>query len=188
MKLEEAIVRLEDQLGTLATTLVALRVSLVEDRPVRPKGPGLALFDQLELAVDDTEGMVEEARQAAAVARNCVAVDSPERPRLQRALSVCQNRLQKIQRRQAAELASPERIRELRRVGEGRRGEWLGWTLSVSDALEGCGTQILDAAEGLAEVWMMLAERGAGTSVSVQTSAVGQKVCLSPQETIEELN
>ena len=104
----------------------------------------------------------------------CQAVLYPlDGDRARRALTLCQERFQRFARHFSFELASYERIEDLRTVGEERGEDWLYWAGVVKRALEQSREQVEEVREKLFVCWQELAERIATTSVSIQNTTIG---------------
>lgn len=172
MALEKTFRESSAQFGRLRDRLQELEVTVVEDRP---PANDAAIVDNFEDAVDDLRGWVEEALKAAETAEQ--AVEHPmDIDRARRALTVCQERFQLIEKEFAANLVSYERMKDLNSFGSERRREWPSWVTSVKQGIEHCRQPIEDAGKALAECWQEIAERVGMTSVSVQTTSIGQKM------------
>jgi hypothetical protein len=74
-------------------------------------------------------------------------------------------------------------------LGSARRGEWLPWAASVKDGVEQCREPLEGVSKALAGCWQEIAERVGTTSISVQTSNIGQKIVTragAAEELVEE--
>ena len=134
MVLETAFASLEQETGRLCDAFDALRLTVIEDRPM----------DEGTLLVDSLGDLVEEllatARESLAHARRG---DLP----------ACQEAWHRIQRRYAAELTSYERVAEITRLGRSRGGEWKAWAGSVRAGAEACRPPLDDTGEALFACW-----------------------------------
>jgi hypothetical protein len=169
----EAIFReLLSELRKLQDTLVAVRLTVVEDKPVRGDS---ALVDQFEDTILEIMGLLDEGLKAARSAQKAVGHPT-DLDGARRALTICQERFHRIEQQFAAELISYEKLKDLASIGSERRGEWLPWAISVKQGIEQC-RQPLDAAnKALAACWQEIAERVGMTSVSVRSTNIGQKI------------
>ncbi|HEY0078672.1 MAG TPA: hypothetical protein VGB73_08500 [Pyrinomonadaceae bacterium] len=184
MSLRTEIQSLYAHLQRLREALVSLRVTIEEDRP---EGSSVMLLDAFGDATEDALGWLEEALQSiepAAVLKGDKAFDAN---RARQALVFCQEQFNRINYRFSFDLVAYERIAELMRLGQERRGEWRGWTTSVRQSLEGCQQQLYDTSHALFRCWQEIAERVGMTSVSVQSTNIGQQVTVptSQEPTLE---
>lgn len=132
-----------------------------------------ALADGFETAVLDMMGILHEGRRSALNARK--AVGHPlDTDRARRALTVCQQRFHQIERQFASDLVSYEKLKELARLGNERRG-WLPWSNTVKLGIEQCRQPLSETSAALADCWQELAERLGMLSISVQATSVGQQ-------------
>jgi hypothetical protein len=161
--LESSFQDLAGQLRKLHDMLLALRLTVVEDKPLRGEA---ALVDHLEDAILDLMGALDECQKAAAAGRK--AVGHPlDLDRARRALAACQDRFHGIEAQYTGRLASYEKIKDLAGLARDRRGEWVPWAGRVTSGA---------ASKALARCWQEIAERVGTTSVSVRTSNIGQKI------------
>jgi hypothetical protein len=181
MAMESAFRDLRTELRKLYDTLVALRLTVVEDKPV--KG-GAALVDRLEDTVLDIMGLLNEAMRAARLAQKGVLA-APDLNGARRALTTCQERFHRIERQFASDLASYELLKDLASLGSERRGEWLPWAGSVKAGIEQCREPLDGSSKALAACWQEIAERVGMTSVSVQTTNIGQKIVSKLEDSAE---
>lgn len=172
MALEAIFRELLSELRKLQDTLVAVRLTVVEDKPVRGDA---ALVDQFEDTILEIMGSLDEGLKAARSAQKAVGHPT-DLDGARRALAICQERFHRIEQQFAAELISYEKLKDLASLGSERRGEWLPWANSVKQGIEQC-RQPLDAAnKALAACWQEIAERVGMTSVSVRSTNIGQKI------------
>jgi hypothetical protein len=170
--LEATFRELFRELRKLQDTLVAVRLTVVEDKPVSGEA---ALVDHMEDTILDIMGSLDEGLKSARTAHKAVE-NSRDLDGARRALSVCQERFHRIEQQFSADLVSYEKMKDLVALGRDRRGEWLPWANSVKEGIEQC-RQPLDAAnKALAGCWQEIADRVGTTSVSVQTTNIGQKI------------
>jgi hypothetical protein len=184
MAMEAAFRELLTELRKLYDTLVALRLTVVEDKPARGDA---ALVDRLEDTALDVMGLLNEALRAARLAQKGV-LGAPDLNGARRGLTTCQERFHRIERQFAAELVSYEILKDLASLGSERRGEWLPWANSVRSGIEQCREPLDGASKALAACWQEIAERVGMTSVSVQTTNIGQKIVSKLEDGAEIAN
>lgn len=181
MALETTFREFLNELKKLRDTLVALRLTVAEDKPTKGEA---ALVDQFEDTILDTLGLLDEcltgARTAQAAVGNRIDLNGARR-----ALSTCQDRFHQIELQFTTNLLSYEKLKDLARLGSERRGEWLAWARSVKQGIEQCRPQLDAASKALACCWEELAERAGTTSVSVHTTNIGQKILTRETASIE---
>ena len=174
MALETAFKALSNHLRALHEALIGLRTTVVEDKPLRGD---VVLVDVFGDAADDLLGWLEEACAAAGegqqAARHPIDLD-----RVGRSLTTCQERFNRITHRFSSDLVRYERIAELTRFGRTHGGEWRGWANSVKTGLDWCAQPLYDVGQSLFECWQEIAERVGTTSVSVQTTNIGQQLTI----------
>lgn len=180
MPLEIAFRELSLQLRKLRETFLGVRLTVIEDKPLRDE---VALVDTFGNIVEDIMGWIEEAVAAAADSEQ--AVGSPlDTYRVRRALTTSQERFNRLALQFSSDLISYERISELKRFGRQRGGEWLRWTKMVTQALDQCREPLQQVNQALFMCWQELTDRLGMTSVSVQNTSIGQN--LSVPETRHE--
>jgi hypothetical protein len=172
MPLEATFQELFTELRKLRDMLVALRLTVAEDKP---RTGGVALVDRLENTILDVMGLLEEALKAARATQRAVATVTNLNG-ARRALTICQERFHRIEQQFAADLVSYEAMSDLTGLGTMRRGEWLLWSKSVKDGIERCQEPRDGISKALAACWQEIAERVGMTSVSVQATNIGQKI------------
>ncbi len=181
MPLEETFQALFTELRKLHDTLVAVRLTVVEDKPIRG---GSALVDQLEDTILDVMGLLDESLKASRAAQRAVG-NVTDLNSARRALTVCQDRFHRIERQFAAELVSYEKLTDLTTLGSERRGEWLPWSNSVKEGIDQCRQPLDGASKALAACWQEIAERVGMNSISVQTTNIGQKIVTKLEDVAE---
>jgi hypothetical protein len=184
MALEATFRDLFTELRKLHDTLVALRLTVVEDKPV--KGDA-ALVDRFEDTILDIMGSLDEALKAARAAQKGVGSNT-DLNGVRRALTICQERFHRIEQQFAADLVSYEMLKDLASLGSERRGEWLPWSNSVKEGIEQCRQPLDGASKALAACWQEIAERVGMTSVSVQTTNIGQKIISKLEDGVERVH
>lgn len=185
MSLEMAFHELSGQIRKLRDTFLGVRLTVVEDKPLRDE---VVLVDTFGNAVEDLVGWVEEALAAAAQGEQ-FAGNPMDAYRARRALTTCHERFNRLALQFSTELICYERILELKRFGRKRGGEWLRWTNTVKQALDQCRPPLHEVNQALFLCWQELAERSAMASVSVQNTTIGQQIScpdLMGKETVRE--
>jgi hypothetical protein len=170
--LEATFQELFTELRKLQDTLIAVRLTVVEDKPVKGEA---ALVDHMGDSVLDMLGSLEEALKAVRTAQKAIG-SVTDLNAARRALTLCQQRFHSIELKFAGELVSYEKLKDLARLGNERRGEWRLWAGSVKDGVEQCRPPLDGVSKALAICWQEIAERVGMTSVSVQTTNIGQKI------------
>lgn len=172
MALEKTFRDLSRQLRMLRDRLDELRVTVVEDRPRKNDA---ALVDDLEYAVEDVLGWLNEAVENSAKAERAVAhpVDLEQ---ARQSLSHCQELFHRVDQAFSANLVSYERMKDLAGFAGERRGEWPAWVSSVKQGIEQCPPPLEHSRKALAECWQEIAEKAGTTSISVRTTNIGQKI------------
>jgi hypothetical protein len=170
--LESIFQDLSNQLRKLYDMLLALRLTVVEDKPVKGEA---ALVDHLEDSILDLMGLMDGCLKSAGAAQK--AVGHPvDLDRARRALAACQEQFHRVETQYAERLASYEKIKDLTGLARDRRGEWVPWAGSVKSGVERCREPLDWASKAMAGCWQEIAERVGTTSVSVRTSNIGQKI------------
>jgi hypothetical protein len=149
----------------------ALRVTTVEDKPL---AGGVLMVERWGDQTEDSLGWAAEGLTAAMDALAAVG-ETVDLNRARRSLSRCQQCFARLEDQLLA-LESYDRVTELMRFGRKRRGEWLAWVRSVREAAAQSGRPTMELREALVRCWQELAERLGTTSVSVQTTNVGQQI------------
>jgi hypothetical protein len=167
------------QIRMLQEALEALGTTVEEDKP---KWDDVVVASSLSDAVLASRGLLEEASTAADDA--CRAVLYPlDGDRARRALSLCQERFHRFAHHFAFELASYDRVDDLRTVGEERGQDWRNWASVVKQGLEQSRALIEEVRNSLFVCWQELAERMATNSVSIQNTTIGQVSAARPRNT-----
>ena len=178
MGLEATFRELSSELGKLRDTLRALRLTVVEDKPLQGEA---ALVDVFEDTILELMGWLEEALKSTRTAEKALQ-HSTDLNSARRALAACQRNIHQIERQFSEELVSYEKLKDLTGLGNARRGEWTPWANSVKQGIEQCREPLDGASRALAACWQEIAERVGLTSVSVQTTNIGQKIISKPQD------
>jgi len=175
--LEATFRELYTQFHRLQDTLLALRLTVVEDRPLKSD---VALVDQLEDSILDQMGLLDEGLKAAQAAQKAVGHPA-DLGQARSALTTCQERFHGIERQFSADLVSYEKLKDLASLGA-RGGEWRPWAISVKQGIEQCRQPLDAASKALAACWQEIAERVGMTSISVQATNIGQKIVAEATE------
>ena len=131
----------------------------------QPTGRGTVLADELENALLDMMGRLEEARTAAWAAEKAVALPV-DVDRARRALSICQEGFHRVEAKFANQLVCYERLRDLTSLGSERGREWKSWTGSMKTAIEECRAPLEKVRKALTGCWQELVEHAGKTPVS----------------------
>ena len=94
----------------------------------------------------------------------------------------CQERYNTLAGRFHNEMASYERIRRLRRFGLEKGAAWRDWVAHVHKALDRCHRPMDDLNRALFGCWQEVADRIGMSSVSVQTTNIGQQIRMPQTE------
>jgi hypothetical protein len=178
--LETIFAELYKQFKRLQDNLVALRLTVAEDKP---RYGDAVLVDRLEDSVTDTMGSLDRCLAESRVAQKAVALPDLERAR--RALVKCQEQFHAAERRFGDELVSYERLRDLASFGGARGKEWASWTGSVKHGLEQCRDPLDGASKALAACWQELAEHSGTTSIVIHSTNLGQKIVVKDPQTAD---
>jgi hypothetical protein len=181
MALEATFRTLFSEFRKLQDMLVAVRLTVAEDKPVRGEA---ALAGQLEDTILDIMGTLDEGLKAARSAQRAVG-HTTDLNGARRALTICQERFHRIEQQFAADLISYEKLKDLARLGSERRGEWIPWATSVKQGIEQCREPLERASKALSACWQEIAERVGTTNISVQATNIGQKIVSSVEEGAE---
>jgi hypothetical protein len=179
--LEATFRELFSELRKLQDMLVAVRLTVAEDKPVRGEA---ALAGHMEDTILDIMGTLDEGLKAARSAQRAVG-HSTDLNAARRALTICQERFHRIEQQFAADLISYEKLKDLARLGSERRGEWIPWATSVKQGIEQCREPLDRASKALSACWQEIAERVGTTNVSVQATNIGQKIVSRVEEGAE---
>jgi hypothetical protein len=81
-----------------------------------------------------------------------------------------------------SKMASYARIRRIRRFGSERRDAWRGWAAHVCTAVERCRRPIDELNRTMFKCWQEVADRVGMSTVSVQSTSIGQQISMSQSE------
>jgi hypothetical protein len=183
MALEAAFRELCASLQDLRESLIGLRVTIREDKPL--KGD-VVLIDLLGDAVDDVLGWVEEALTDASAGQQA-AEQGLDFQHARRTLTSCQERYLWLSHRFTFEVLRSDRRDGLRHVGRERGREWKVWASGVNAALNDCQQPLFDVSRSLFRCWQELTERIGASTVSVQATNIGQQVIGRREVSREEV-
>jgi hypothetical protein len=170
--IEASFRNLIDKFHAAREAFESLRLTAIEDRPLRDE---VLLVERLGNAVEDLRGWLEEAAAAAGDAQT--AVRHPlDGYSARAALALANERFLRLEYKFFSEHGSYEEINELTAFGRRHGREWLGWTGSVIQAFAQCRTPLREADGALLLCWQELSERLGASTVSVQTTNIGQQI------------
>ena len=171
---------LEASFSDLCAELESLREAFgqfsaaVADKPLKGDSVLVDLFGD---AADDLLGWVEEAAQSALEGKQAVSYPL-DTASARRRLIACQERFNLMSNKLWSDLVSYERMREIATLGRERRGEWLAWSGGVKSALDSCREPLYNVNQSLFACWQEITEHMGTSSVSVQTTTIGQQVTV----------
>jgi hypothetical protein len=173
--MEKTFGDLRHQFQVLQDALEALSTTVEEDRPTRDD---VVVAASLNDAVLAARGLLEESRSAADDA--CRTVVHPlNADRARQTLITCQERFHGLAHHFLFELATYERIDDLRSVADERGAEWRNWVTVIREELDQCRVQVEVIRCALFLCWQELAERIGASAVSVQNTTIGQQISLA---------
>ena len=176
MALEEGFSDLVNRWRHLQENVQALQLTAVEDQPAEG---AVLLVERCADAAEDLLGWAALGLAAADDARQGIGV-IPNVSRARHSLKTSQQHFARLDD-QFFTFAAYERISELIRFARRRRGEWLAWLHSIREAISQCREPIQQVRDALANCWDGLAEHS-GTSVSVQSTNIGQQISTAGTE------
>lgn len=176
MALEESFSNLVKTWRYLHESVQALRITAVEDQPAEG---AVLLVERCADAAEDLLGWAALGLAAGDDARQAIGV-VPNVSRARHSLKTSQQHFAKLDD-QFFTFAAYERLSELIRFGRKRRGEWLAWVHSIVEASSQCREPIQQVRDALASCWDGLTEQS-GTSVSVQSTNIGQQISTAGTE------
>jgi hypothetical protein len=178
MALEKTFQGLSMQMRRLRDRLVELWLTVVEDRPPKKQHK---LADDFADAVDDLRGWIEEGLQSAADAEHSVG-HPLDIDKARRSLVRCQEQFARIEERFVSGLASYERLDDLSTMGRERDSQWTKWTSAVRQGVDHARLQIEVTGKALTDCWQELAERVGMTTVSINSTNIGQNIVRDSAE------
>ena len=171
MAFEATFAELVIKWSQLSESVQALRITTVEDQPLTG---AVLLVERYSDAAEDLLGWAKEGLAAAVESRDAIgAVLDLHRAR--RALATSQERFGRLSD-EFFGFASLEQLGELLRFGRRLRGEWLAWAKTVRNASLQCEAPLRGVREALAGSWQELTEHLGTTSVTLQTTNIGQQI------------
>jgi hypothetical protein len=182
MTLEAAFEDLCTHLQELHEGLIAMRVTIVEDKPLEGDS---VLVDLFADTAEELLGWLEEALTAAHEGRQATMYPADVR-RAQRALMTAHERVMRIAEQFFSSLVPYERIAGLAQMGRQRGGEWCAWAKSVRTAAYVCQKPLCGLNQSLFRCWQEIVERVDGMSVSVQATTVGVHIPASKNRAMDE--
>jgi hypothetical protein len=177
MAIEASFKDLRAELATLNEAFGSLRVA-VHDKPLRGDS---VLVDVFGDAADDLLGWVKEAAAAALEGQQAASYPA-DAERARWLLVTGQKTFNLIADKLWSDLLSYERVTEISTLGRERRGEWLVWSSSIKSALDACREPLHNVNQSLFVCWQEITEHMGNTSVSVQTTNVGQQITVPDRQ------
>ncbi|MEA2443421.1 MAG: hypothetical protein QOJ12_713 [Thermoleophilales bacterium] len=168
MTTARAAEELWDALCALREPLVALNVTVWEDRP---RNDEVMLADSLGDTVVEACGWLEGAIGAVREARD----NAGDAAALSDSLVDCGEQFDRLERTFWSGLASYERLAEVDALG-GERSAWRGWSRGVCSSVADCGAVLHQARAALFGCWRELAGEFGRSLVTVNTTSVGQQI------------
>lgn len=166
------------ELARLYDSVMMLRLTVVEDKPVTSEA---ALADVFGDEIEDVLGLLEECRAVLTRANPAVREGSDLRL-AQTALRQCQERMHKIEIQFSTNLVSYDKLKDLAHLGKHRGGEWLAWAGSVKRGLEESREALTRASNALSGCWQEMAERAAVGTVSLISTNIGPRIATRGTE------
>jgi hypothetical protein len=153
----------------------------------QPEGDGTMVADDLDEGVLNLIGVVHEARRAALNASKAVKYPVDVN-RARQALTVCYARFHNIEQEFVRHVTAYDRLRALAVLAAERRGEWPHWAAITKERIEECRPPLEGVSLAIAACWQELTERVGMTSITVQTTNIGQKIGKELLQSPEELH
>lgn len=180
MTLATAFSDLHEQLNALHKLLRELHTTVAEDKPLRGD---VVLVERLSNAADDVCGLLDEALAAVKEGRQAVEGQT-DLDGAQRKLTTSSGRFSLLLLTFSSDMFSYDRLLALNNVGRERGGEWRAWAGVVGKTLDRLQQNMYKVNQAIYQCWQELAERNGATSISVQTSNVGQKYMTSDTQPV----
>lgn len=131
--------------------------------------------EQLDDAVSDLQGAIEEAQHAAATTER--ALRYPRRlPEIQTALITIQRCMNGVLKTYLEDVYAYESMQRLAVMGSRKGGEWPKWVALVRTVIQACRSPLYETFQALLECWQELAEITAPKAISLQTAMIGQQI------------
>jgi hypothetical protein len=99
-----------------------------------------------------------------------------------KSLLCCQQQYNSVVELFDSTMASYARIRKIKRFGSEKRNAWRDWAAQVCKAVERCRQPIDDLNRAIFNCWQEVADRVGTSSVSVQTTNIGQQITVPQTE------
>ncbi len=174
MSLESAFESLQCALTRLSETVSALHVTIAEDKPACGT---TVLVDQLDNMVTDLLGMLEETDvHIAQLLRHNASSGQAEQTR--RMLFAVHLLINRFMAKYTGEMSAHSTLAKLLEMGRERGREWRAWSLEVKTAVERCKLPAMAVIEALPDCWSELMQRMAQSSISMQTTSIGQQITV----------
>ena len=170
MALEAAFKELHATVEALNGSLDNVLWAVLQAQP--EEEPGHALVDHYDAVIHDLLGWVAEAKEAAQQGRQAAGVPR-DLPGMQRALTICHDRFNRLWSRFYVDLVSFEWIDGLNDLARERGGEWANWVNGVKDGLDQCTQPMYDIGQALFPCWRDLSEQASLIAISVQATSTG---------------
>ncbi len=170
MALEATFRRLCAHLLALHEACTNLRTTVREDKPLQGD---VVLVDVFGDAADDLLGLLDESLAAARDGHRAAGYPL-DLPRVRHALVTCQHRYQDMTRRYWGDISGYDRLRELRRFGRRRGGEWRAWAVSVKASLDACQGPLWAIDREIFCCWQELVERAGLPAIPVHAVIASQ--------------
>jgi len=124
----------------------------------KPPHSDLVFVDELENAILEVSGSVQQALQAASHARQAAGQSPPDVQHARKQLTLCQKQWEQVDQRVSADLVAYRKLSELQRLGAGRGREWAAWAGATQQGMERCGLLVKNADQALTRCWQELVE------------------------------
>jgi hypothetical protein len=131
---------------------------------------------------------VDAATDLIAVAREGLAASQMAAGEIQslgqagKSLLRCQEQYNSVVELFDSKMASYSRIRRIRRFGSEKRDAWRDWAAHVCTAVDRCRPPIDELNRTMFKCWQEVADRVGMSSVSVQSTNIGQQISMSQSE------
>ncbi len=164
--MEEKFQSAIQQCRLLCEVLSELRMTIVEDRPL--KGV-VRLVDHIGDSVDALFGSASEMQEALIEAHR--AIEPPvHAEQTRQALATCLAKTKDFATNFFFDLASYETVIEIISLGTSKGGEWKAWADLVQETISRCQQTFFTVNFALCECWHALAERVETLAISVRAT------------------
>lgn len=154
MALEPVFRELLVSLHRLDDALKSLHVTMAD----KPENRDVAMADDLEGAVGDVMGSLQDTLKSAGSALRAVGQPVANLIRARKELTICQDRFDRLDNQMSGNLMTYGKLKELERLGAERRGEWLHWTASVKQGIEECSPLLDSTRQSLVRCWQEMVD------------------------------